>query len=107
MFRFLLPIYSKGSYGGIFMYDLSRPNTLNKIDVFLNLFKQGLEEDKKEIPILLVGGKLDLINTRDDVSQNARTLIESRNLCNFVECSAITGENVEHLFELLIENILD
>ena len=107
MFRFLLPIYSKGSYGGIFMYDLSRPNTLNKIDVFLNLFKQGLEEDKKEIPILLVGGKLDLINTRDDVSQNARNLIESRNLCNFVECSAITGENVEHLFELLIENILD
>lgn len=107
MFRFLLPLYSKGSSGGIFMYDLSRPHTLNNLDVFLNLFKQGLEEGKKEVPILLVGGKLDLVNNKDDISQNARKLIESRNLCNFIECSAKTGENIDHLFELLIENILD
>ncbi|MFX1444831.1 MAG: Rab family GTPase [Promethearchaeota archaeon] len=106
-FRFLLPIYSKGSHGGIFMYDLSRPNTLNKINEFLDLFKQGLEENKKEIPILLVGGKLDLINTSDGISENIRNLMESRNFCNFIKCSSITGENVERLFELLIENILD
>ena len=106
MFRFLLPIYSKGSSGGIFMYDLSRPQTLNNMDVFIDLFKQGLEEDKRDVPILLVGGKLDLVNNRDEASENARNLIESRNLCNCIECSAISGENVEHLFELLIENIL-
>jgi len=107
MFRFLLPIYSKGSSGGIFMYDLSRTQTLNNLDVFLNLFKQGLEEGKKEVPILLVGGKLDLVINRDDISQNVRNLIESRNLFNFIECSAKTGENVEHVFELLVEKILD
>ena len=106
MFRFLLPIYSRGSSGGIFMYDLSRPQTLNNMNVFIDLFKQGLEEEKRDVPILLVGGKLDLVNNRDEASENARNLIESRNLCNSIECSAITGENVEHLFELLIENIL-
>ena len=107
MFRFLLPIYSEGSFGGIFMYDLSKPHTLSRIDDFLNLFKQGLTEGKKEVPILLVGGKLDLVNNRDDVTQKARNLIESRNLCNCIECSAKTGENADYLFELLLENILD
>lgn len=105
-FQFLLPMYSKGSFGGIFMFDLTRANTLNRIEEWLGCFKEGLTSDRKDVPILLVGGKLDL-QEQIAVSKNeAERIAQQHNLFQYIECSSKNGKNVEIVFEKLVRKIL-
>jgi len=105
-FRFLLPTYASGSSGGIFMFDMTRPSSLNSIEGWLDVFKSGLDESRKDIPILLVGSKLDLTNeaklSQDDVLKQTY----SYKLFDYIECSSKTGENVESIFDTLVREIM-
>lgn len=106
MFKFLLPLYSKGSSGGIFMFDLTRDKTLNRIEDWLGIFKEGLSPERKDIPILMVGGKVDLQNQIVISQKEAKKISQQFNLYNYIECSSKTGENVEKTFEILVRKIL-
>jgi len=105
-FRFLLPTYASGSSGGIFMFDMTRRSSLNSIEGWLEVFKSGLDKSRLDIPILLVGSKLDLADEiklpRDDVSKQ----INSYKLFDYIECSSKTGENVELIFDILVREIM-
>lgn len=105
-FHFLLPLYSRGSSGGIFMFDLTRFSTIIRIEEWLSCFKKGLAPDQKDIPILLVGGKLDLQEQIRITKNEAETRLKQYNLIEYIECSSKTGENVEHVFETLVIKIL-
>ena len=105
-YRFLLPVYSHGSAGGIFMFDLSRYSTIKDIEEWITIFKEGLDKNERELPLLLVGGKLDLSEKRS-VSKEVALEFAKKNECfEYIECSSKTGENVEKLFEILINEIL-
>lgn len=106
MFNFLLPLYSIGASGGIFMFDLTRFETLKRVDEWLDCFKRGLSSEIKDIPILLVGGKLDLKNQIKDSQKEADIIAQRYNLFDYIECSSKTGENVELIFEALLKRIL-
>ncbi len=105
-FRFLLPVYSHGSACGIFMSDLSRYSTIKDIEEWIRLFQEGLEEGEKDIPLLLVGGKLDLIDKRAISEEEARKFAEKNNCFDYIECSSKTGENIEKVFEIAVNMIL-
>jgi len=107
MFRFLLPAYSRGSSGGIFMYDITRYQSLKKLDDWIKTFKEGLTEKEKQIPILIVGGKLDLQEKRSVLAEDTVNLLKSDNLFDHIECSAKSGENVELVFETLVRKMLE
>ncbi len=106
IFRFLLPLYSRGSSGGIFMFDLTRHDTLTRVKEWLDTFKQGLSTEIKDIPILLVGGKLDLKDQKEFSQKEAEIIAQRYNLFDYIECSSKTGENVERIFEALLRRIL-
>ena len=106
MFRFLLPVYARGSSGGIFMYDITNFSSLKRINEWLVIFKEGLSEEEKQIPILMVGGKLDLHEDRRVSSEKAVELSKSYNLIGHIECSSKIGENVDLTFETLTKTIL-
>jgi len=105
-FRFLLPTYASGSSGGIFMFDMTRPSSLNSIEGWLEVFKSGLDETRKNIPILLVGSKLDLTNDRKINRDEALKQIKSYNLFDYIECSSKTGVNVELIFDTIVREIM-
>lgn len=105
-FKFLLPLYSKGSSGGIFMFDLSNRASLNQIDEWIKLFKQDSVSGEKISPILMVGGKQDLQGQIVITESEAQTIAKENNLYKYIECSSKTGVNVENLFETLIRDIL-
>jgi len=63
-FKFIFPAFTNGASGGIFMYDITKYSSLRNIEDWLIAFKESLSDDKKEIPILMVGGKLDLHKER-------------------------------------------
>jgi len=105
-FKFLLPMYSRGSSGGIFMFDLSNKESLNRIDEWLEIFKKGLKPTEKENPILMVGGKLDLKDQIAVTENEAQNISKVHNLYKYIECSSKTGVNVETIFETLVRDIL-
>ena len=103
-FRFLLPVYSHGSACGIFMFDLSRYSTIKDMKQWINFFKEGLEE--KKIPLLMVGGKLDLIEKRSVSKEKALELSKEYGCFDYIECSSKTGENVEEIFKIIVFEVM-
>lgn len=106
-FRFLLPTYVRGAAGAVFMYDLTNFSSLAHIDDWLMVVKKEIKPDST-LPILMVGGKADLIGQREIPSEEGINIAKSRGLSGFIECSSKTGRNVEKAFEgitqLMIKN---
>ncbi|MHA1914781.1 MAG: Rab family GTPase [Promethearchaeota archaeon] len=104
-FRIFLPMYIRGASGGIFMFDLTRPETLQDIGEWLNIFRQ---KHNKSInaPIILVGGKADLAESQLTSEKFVTEYVKSFNLFQYFESSAKTGENIEIIFETLLNTIM-
>ncbi|MFX0059503.1 MAG: Rab family GTPase [Candidatus Hodarchaeota archaeon] len=97
-FRFLLPSYVLGASGGIFMYDITRYSSLKNFNDWINIFKRGFIGDKRQLPVIMVGGKLDLQFKRAVSTKEAFEMAKTHNLYGFVECSSKDGRNVEEIF---------
>jgi len=88
--------FYRGAHGALLVFDLTREESFNELDLWLLELRTVLTED---IPILLIGNKLDLIeeNSRQIDSDKADNFAKENNLI-YVETSAKTGENVEEAF---------
>ena len=106
-YRFLLPSYAYGSFGAIFMYDITNKDTLEVFKDWISVFKSGLRDDKLDVPILLIGAKLDLENERTCFREDIEKVIQSGLFFDVIECSAKTGRNIDKVFEVLINEIMN
>ena len=98
-FRFLLPSYILGASGGIFMYDITRYSSLKNFPEWITIFKNGFIGDKdKPLPVIMVGGKLDLSFKRAVPTKEAFDLAKTNKLFGYIECSAKDGRNIEDIF---------
>ena len=98
-FRFLLPSYVLGASGGIFMYDVTRFSSLKNFPEWIDIFKKGFVGAKdKQLPVIMVGSKLDLGYKRAVSSKEAYDLAKEQNLFGYIECSSKDGRNVEDIF---------
>ena len=88
------------------MYDITKYSSLGNIEDWLVAFKESLSDDKREIPILMVGGKLDLSKERMISRRSAKKVSKKNKLLEYFECSSKTGENVEKIFKFLTRSII-
>lgn len=93
-FRFLLPTYCLGSSGAIFIYDITRPQTLDHIADWISIVR----EKNGDIPIYLVGNKVDLDSQRRISIQFGQKTQKMHKMFEFIEVSAKSGIKVEELF---------
>ncbi len=106
-FRHLLPSYVRGASGGIFMFDLTRFSTLNNISNWSEVINACTDENIRPLPIVLVGGKLDLVERRAVPSDYGYQLMDENKLfIDYIESSSLTGENVEQIFKNIAREIL-
>ncbi|MFX1377610.1 MAG: Rab family GTPase [Promethearchaeota archaeon] len=98
-FRFLMPSYVVGASGGIFMFDITRYTSLKNFNDWIEIFKRGYKGDIHQIPVLMVGSKLDLDYKRAVSREEALEMAKKNNLYGYLECSAKSGENVADIFE--------
>lgn len=101
-FMFLIPSYSRGTSGAVFMFDLTKHKSLENLKDWLVEFSKV----SRNIPLILVGNKLDLEQERICTKKEALNTMKSYNFVNYIESSAKTGENIQMVFDSLVLEIL-
>ena len=95
--------YYKTVHGIIFVYDVTNKNSFKDLIGLINYLKK---EISMELPIYLVGNKIDCKEKREVLKEEGEELAKCHGFM-FNECSAKTGENVDFLFNKLVNNIYD
>jgi len=85
----------------IFVYDISDKSTFVSIKKNMSTYKDKFEE--KDALIIIVGNKIDL--PRREVQRNLGENFAKEYNAFFVETSTVTGEGINQLFELCMNNI--
>lgn len=91
-----LPRYLENTNGVILMYDITNRTTFDSLVDYIQLIK----DNKIDIPVTLVGNKVDLKEERDVEIEQAIQFVNQYNLSKSIEIS-ITEENVDLMFETL------
>jgi Ras-related protein Rab-1A len=100
-FRFLLPTYVRGANGALFMYDVTNYSSLAHIDDWLLVIRKEIKSEQDNFPIIVCGGKADLVEDREVTGEEGINIAKSRGVEGFIECSSKSGENVEETFDAL------
>eukprot|EP01083_Nonionella_stella_P045103 121258_1 len=100
-YRSMTPLYYRGAYAAIVVYDITDKSSYNGAHSWLNEIKR-IEGNK--IKIALVGNKLDLQSARN-VDIDTATQYAAENNCIFIETSAKDGTGVKQLFQQIGESI--
>ncbi|MHA1341322.1 MAG: Rab family GTPase [Promethearchaeota archaeon] len=103
-FYLLHKVYYNGANAAILMFDLTQSHTFFNVK---NWYNELVKYDLKDIPIILVGNKCDLKKERKIIEPMAENLMEQLGISVYYETSALTGENVNEVFERIIEMYLD
>jgi len=102
-FRFLLSQYCKGANGAFFLYDITNQVSLDHLPDWTQIIR----ENAGDIPIMLIGSKVDLNEFRAVPRDDGILAAKKYNLASFVELSSKTGENVEKVFEVMTEILFE
>jgi small GTP-binding protein len=102
-FKFLISSYARGAAGGIFMFDLTDYESLIALNDWLPEFGKTV----RYVPLIIVGGKLDLEQQRVWKKDEVLDIMKSYEFLKYIECSSKTGENVELIFRVLVSKILE
>jgi Ras-related protein Rab-1A len=100
-FKIVRPPYYKGSAGAVFMFDVTMPHTLARVDDWVTECYKFIEGG----PGVLIGNKIDLKEKRliDRSTAEARA---SRLGLHYFETSARLGQNIEAPLLWLVSKIL-
>ena len=101
-FRFLLPKYCRGCHGGLFLYDVTNVASLYSLKDWLDI----VHTNAPDIPILVIGAKIDLVERRKVAKEEAVTLAKSLKLTGYAEVSAKLGLNIDNIFETITKLML-
>lgn len=101
-FRFLLPTYCLGANAALLVHDVSNPHNLDHISEWTNIIRQ----QGGFIPIGLVSMSIHEEIDRSTMREVMLNLIKRFELNFYVEASANTEQNLEKIFQILIDNLL-
>ena len=93
--------YYKGSKGAFVVYDITRKDTFDSADRWINDLKVSADP---KINIMLIGNKNDLEDKREVLKEQGEEKAKSFG-CAFLETSALSGDNIERGFEMMVSDI--
>jgi len=100
-FKRFRKIYYNGAEAAFIVYDLSKRSTFDNIKIWYQELTEFIED--REIPVILVGNKLDLKEERVVTREEGLVLANSLSPegLSYIETSAKNGENVGDAFKLI------
>jgi len=100
-FRSLIPSYLKNADCIIIVYDITNKDSFNSLTHWLNDAKNNTIEGTI---FVICGNKIDLKEKRVVTNEEIDEYIKKENLL-YVECSAMNGEGIKELFNLIAKNL--
>ena len=98
-FRFILPMYVKGSSAGMICFDTTRYSSFKNLSHgWINLIRETVPD----IPLALVGTKTDLPDSNTD-PEKYQDFMEEHNISVLMFTSSKSGDNVEKTFQQMVE----
>ncbi|MFW9895024.1 MAG: Rab family GTPase [Candidatus Thorarchaeota archaeon] len=101
--------YYNGAQAGFIVFDLTNQRSFENVTNWYNELNEFI--DSRDLPVMIIGNKRDLIKNR--VITNQIALNMSQNLTGstkrnvlYIETSALTGENIEDAFRLISYNFI-
>lgn len=104
-FETIRTTFYRGAHGTLLVFDLTRNNTFEAMKTWLDEIRKST--DNPDLPFLLIGNKLDLLEETGEVVDRgeAKSFAENEGGV-YIETSAKTGVNVHEAFSKLLNNIL-
>ena len=102
-YRAVTSAYYKGAKGAFIVYDVTRKETLDSVNRWIS---DILTTCDKNLTIILIGNKSDLEDQRQISKQQGEEKAKTYQLA-FLETSALSGENLEKAFNMLINEIYE
>jgi len=93
----------RNKHGALIMYDITSKLSIQKIPNWC----QKVRALSGDIPIILLGNKLDLDNSRLVSKRVAEIIQEENKIASFIEISLKTGENIDLAFKEVARVILE
>ena len=102
-FRHLLDNFVMGARGALLLFDLTRMPIIRDILEWVNITRLH----DINLPIILVGTKLDLDDLIAVDDESAINLKNTFNMIDYIKTSAKTGTNVEKVFETISKQLVN
>ncbi|BFU22815.1 Rab family GTPase [Entamoeba histolytica HM-1:IMSS-B] len=105
-YRSLSSIYYRNATVALLVYDITKRETFNAVTDWVAELKSNTTND---IMILIVGNKDDLQEEREVNQNSVNDFINSSNsnIIGNLECSAKTGNNINQIFDIISEKLLE
>jgi len=101
-YRSVTRSYYRKAAGAVLVYDITDEDSFNQVFTWLGEIRNA--PGNEETQILLVGNKIDLEFARKVSTQEGVDLAAKENI-NFMETSALSGNNVQRAFQIVLQDI--
>jgi small GTP-binding protein len=100
-YRSLGPLYYRSAVAGIVVFDVTNQASFSNVNTWINAFRATAGKD---VPIFLVGNKIDLVNQRVIGFDDANQFANEQNF-EFFETSAKVCHGIRELFHAVAEKV--
>ena len=100
-FDYMRNVFFKGSDGAIILFDVCNHASFENVSKWLD----QIHEDQQDLPVILVGNKCDLADSREVTPDEAETFANELGI-NYFETSAKDGTGVDDCFKAISEKIM-
>jgi small GTP-binding protein len=102
-FRFILPAYCKGANAALLAFDTTRFQSVRNLPEWVEIIRKNAGN----IPIILVGTKIDLDEKRTVKREEGEQFSKKNGLNGYYDVSSKTGLNVDTVFSRVAELAYD
>ena len=102
-FKALIPSYLKNAHSIILTFDITAKSSFNSLGKWLQDIKDHVQDNAF---IIVTGNKIDQKNKRQVTQEEAEKFCNERGL-SYVETSALTGEGIKKLFDMITKSFYD
>ena len=105
-YKALTQSYFKNAEGVMIVYDITRTESFDNLKYWISSIKSNMENKNIIIPIIIVGNKLDMTDSRE-ITEEVASKFAKENNYNYFETSAKTGQGVDKAIRDLVTQILN
>jgi Ras-related protein Rab-11A len=100
-YKSITSAYYKGAKGAFVVYDITRKESFDSIDKWINDLYSSAD---KKLTIVVIGNKNDLEDQRIITKEQGQEKANKLNIA-FMETSALTGNNLDKAFEMMMNEV--